>query len=201
MTQLTSRERMIDAAEELIAERGIAAMTLRQVHTMSGQSNRVAAQYHFGSKAGLVAAVVDRRMATINERRREMLHRNSSRTTIRTLVEALVLPFAQETVFHENSYYARFLVQCMNDPLLADMIYQHLHADSVRDVMDQLVEQSDLPDSTARNRAMNLAHLTAVAIARMEGSIDEIDDLSARISDLVDSGVGLFEAPASPIDA
>ncbi|MFD1812177.1 TetR/AcrR family transcriptional regulator [Rhodococcus gannanensis] len=197
MTQLTSRERMIDAAEELIAEDGIAAMTLRQVHTKAGQSNRVAAQYHFGSKTGLVEAVVERRMPRINEERRAMLERTSNPPTLRALVEALVLPFAQETIYRENSYWARFLVQCMNDPRLADMIYKHFHADSARDVINLIVEYCDLPERTARNRAMNLAHLTAVAIARMEVPDNEIDDLSDRIADLIDSGVGLLEAPAS----
>ncbi|NGP05140.1 TetR/AcrR family transcriptional regulator [Rhodococcus sp. 14C212] len=200
MTQITSRERMIDAAEELIAEGGIAAMTLRQVHARAGQSNRVAAQYHFGSKSGLIAAVVERRMSIINEHRRVILSRIGQAgraVTSRELVEALTIPFVQETVMRKTSYYARFLVQCMNDPLFVDMIYEKSYADTVREVMDRLVERSPLPVETARNRAMNMAHLIAVTVARIEGSITEIDDLPARITDLVDSCVGLFEAPTT----
>ncbi|MEU2005073.1 TetR/AcrR family transcriptional regulator [Rhodococcus sp. NPDC019627] len=203
MTQITAQEQMIDAAEELVAEGGIAAMTLRQVHARAGQSNKVAAQYHFGSKSGLIAAVVERRMSIINEHRRVILSRIGSAGRVvasRELIEALIMPFVQETVMRENSYYARFLVQCTNDPLFVDMTYEKSHADTVREVMDRLVERSPLPVETARNRAMNMAHLIAVAVARIEGSSTEIDDLSARITDLVDSCVGLFEAPTTLVD-
>ncbi|MCU1639860.1 MAG: taurine dioxygenase [Nocardia sp.] len=45
---------MIDAAERLIAERGLAAVTLQDVQNAAGQSNRSAAKYHFGSRDGLL---------------------------------------------------------------------------------------------------------------------------------------------------
>ena len=47
---------MIDAGERLAAERGIAAMSLREVQAAAGQRNKSAAQYHFGSRTGLIEA-------------------------------------------------------------------------------------------------------------------------------------------------
>ena len=64
---------MIDAAERLIAERGLGALSLREVATTAGQRNHSAVQYHFGSRAGLVEAVFDTRMTPIDARRAEML--------------------------------------------------------------------------------------------------------------------------------
>ena len=59
-----AREQMIDAAERLASERGLGAMSLRDVMAEAGQRNKSAAQYHFGSREGLVEAVIEARMAS-----------------------------------------------------------------------------------------------------------------------------------------
>ncbi|HEY9555614.1 MAG TPA: TetR family transcriptional regulator, partial [Acidimicrobiales bacterium] len=68
-----ARVQMIEAAERLAAEQGLAAMSLREVQAAAGQRNKSAAQYHFGSRAGLVEAVIANRMGPINEARLAML--------------------------------------------------------------------------------------------------------------------------------
>ena len=55
-----TRELMLDAAERLFAEKGIDATTVSEVHRIAGQSNKSAVHYHFGSREGLVQAVVAR---------------------------------------------------------------------------------------------------------------------------------------------
>ena len=112
---------MIDAAERLVAERGLAALTLRDVQTEAGQANKSAAQYHFGSREGLLAAVVESRMRPAGERRRELLDTidlDANPPTMRALVEALVLPLAEQTIYREGTLYARFLVQSIFDPAM-----------------------------------------------------------------------------------
>ena len=52
-----AREAMIRAAERLFSERGIEAVSLREVGAVAGQRNNSAAQYHFGTREGLVDAV------------------------------------------------------------------------------------------------------------------------------------------------
>src|ERR1051326_9079064 len=93
-----SRLAMILAAERLFAERGIAAVSLREIGAAAGQRNNSAAQYHFGSKQGLVDAVVEHRMGPINERRLALLadlDTSGRGSDLRALVEALVEPFAE----------------------------------------------------------------------------------------------------------
>jgi AcrR family transcriptional regulator len=51
-------QRLLEAARRIIAERGLAALTLDAVAEESGEY-RSAIRYHFGDKAGLVSAVVD----------------------------------------------------------------------------------------------------------------------------------------------
>lgn len=63
-----TRERLLDVAEELFAEKGIAGASLRTL-TKAAETNLAAVHYHFGSKDGLVDAVLDRRAAALNAER------------------------------------------------------------------------------------------------------------------------------------
>ncbi|MGW0122213.1 TetR/AcrR family transcriptional regulator [Streptomyces sp. NPDC003327] len=58
-----TRERLIRAAEELFAARGVDGAQLRDVVRLAGQANPSAVQYHFGSRAGLLDAVMAGRQA------------------------------------------------------------------------------------------------------------------------------------------
>jgi AcrR family transcriptional regulator len=53
-----ARTALVDAAIELIAERGLAGVTLSDVGARAGYSRGLAV-YHFGSKAGLIVTVFD----------------------------------------------------------------------------------------------------------------------------------------------
>ena len=111
---------MVRAAERLFAERGIAAVSLREVAAEAGQRNNSAVTYHFGSREGLVDAIFRFRMGRIDERRRAMLSvldASGRRDDPRGLIEALVFPLS-ESIGHEDgvSWYARFLRQVMLDP-------------------------------------------------------------------------------------
>ncbi|MDH6679757.1 RecA-family ATPase [Rhodococcus sp. LBL1] len=50
MTRATARQAMIEAAERLITERGMQALTLEHVQIAANQSNKSAAKYHSGSR-------------------------------------------------------------------------------------------------------------------------------------------------------
>ncbi len=53
-----TREKLIRAAEELFAAQGVHGAQLRDVVARAGQANPSAVQYHFGSRAGLLDAVM-----------------------------------------------------------------------------------------------------------------------------------------------
>ncbi|MEO3848581.1 TetR/AcrR family transcriptional regulator [Streptomyces sp. B8F3] len=67
-----TRTRLLDAAERLFAEHGFAATSLRTV-TDAAEANVAAVNYHFGSKEGLLRAVVERAMAAVNRERMRLL--------------------------------------------------------------------------------------------------------------------------------
>ena len=68
----TARQ-ILDVAERLWAERGIAGASLREIVLASGTRNLSAAQYHFGSREALLALLIGRRVYFINELRHARL--------------------------------------------------------------------------------------------------------------------------------
>jgi AcrR family transcriptional regulator len=68
----TTRGRLLDVAERMFAELGIAATSLRAITSEAG-ANLAAVNYHFGSKAGLIEEVYARRIRPLNEERLRQL--------------------------------------------------------------------------------------------------------------------------------
>lgn len=108
--------KMIDAAERIVAEQGMAALTVQAVQQAAGQRNKSAVQYHFGGRDGLIEALLATRLSDANERRTEMLLELDGTASIRELVEVLVVPLVEAVQRRTPSHWARFLVQAMNDP-------------------------------------------------------------------------------------
>lgn len=89
---------LIRAAEELFAERGSDAVSLREIIAASGATNASAVQYHFGGRAGLVRAILAKHAVDIERRRHDLLDAYESRaqSDVRALAAALVRPLATE---------------------------------------------------------------------------------------------------------
>lgn len=103
---------LILAAERLFAERGIEGVALRQVNQAANQKNISAAHYHFGSREGLVQAVLTYRLPNLDRRRGELLHRKSETKDLRFYLEAFIKPLVEElSPREEGNYYLRFIQQ------------------------------------------------------------------------------------------
>lgn len=191
---------MINAAEQIIAERGLPALTLKDVQLAANQSNKSAAKYHFGSREGLIEALVAVRMSPVNARRTELLEkieRSSDPTPVRQAVEALVHPLAAETLGRPGSRYARFLVQAVIDPTLAEVTQKHLQAESYRRVHQLLVALSPAPGKIATWRINNAVMFSMTALATREGTERTDAETTAIVSNLVDTLAAMVEAPVS----
>ena len=199
-----SREAMIRAAERRFGERGIEAVSLREVGAAAGQRNNSAAQYHFGTREGLVDAVFEYRMGAIDARRRELLAaldaegRGHDR---RALLEAVVHPLAEELGHAEGvSAYARFLEQVAFAPGF-DLV-----ADSRRDVTKGLVVQrllallDELPTELRSRRVALAMRYVVHALADHERALEahvEATPTALLVSDLVDTAEAIVTAPVS----
>ena len=71
-TPTDTKTDLLEAAERLFAEHGIARSSLRAITREAG-ANLAAVNYHFGSKEGLVRAVFARRLEPLNRERLALL--------------------------------------------------------------------------------------------------------------------------------
>lgn len=200
-----AREQMIDAAERLVAEHGLAAMSLREVQKAAGQRNKSAAQYHFGSRHGLIEAIVAARMGPINEARFERLAAADAAPeppTLRDLAVAMVEPLAEATL-RPGSCWARFLRQSHADPEVSDVVARAASGRGFWATRDRLVEAAThLPVVLRARRVDHAVGLTFLSLAIAEGRLAQHGTTAippaAVTADLVDSFLAIVEAPASP---
>ena len=69
-----TRQRILDAAEALFADQGVASTSLRAIIAAAGV-NSAAIHYHFGSKEALIGAFLARRITPVHEARMQHLDR------------------------------------------------------------------------------------------------------------------------------
>ena len=194
----TARDRLLDAAEEVAAERGVGALSLREVQLRAGHRNNSAAAYHFGSRHGLLCALADRRLGPIDAVRRarlDELDATGRGDDLRSLVEVLVLPQAGAIGAGAGTRWARFLAQAIADPLLSELVLQRDTAGTYREVLGRLQASlgRTLPHPLPTLRVNHVVSLTIHRLADWEGG-RSIATRAALAQDLVDVSVGLLQA-------
>lgn len=93
----TTPERLLDAAESLLADQGVDATSLRQITAEAG-ANLAAVNYHFGSKEALVEAVLRRRVEPLNAERLsrlETIESGGDPLDLDAVLEAWLVPALQ----------------------------------------------------------------------------------------------------------
>lgn len=89
-----TRERLIRAGENRFARDGVAGARLRDVVREAGQGNDAAVNYHFGSREGLLRAIVDKHMAVMETDRSRTLA-GLADESLKGVVQIIVLPTAE----------------------------------------------------------------------------------------------------------
>lgn len=110
---------IIETAERLFAENGINGVALRAISQASGQGNSVAVQYHFKNREGLVSAILSRRIAEIESRRKahlDALLAVSEQPGLRDLLKVIQQPIVDMTDADGGHTFARFLLSCYATP-------------------------------------------------------------------------------------
>lgn len=73
MTTLSTKERILNSTERLIAEHGFAELSIRKI-SLQAHTNLAAINYHFGNKEQLINQMLERRLNNLFEVRMKMLH-------------------------------------------------------------------------------------------------------------------------------
>jgi AcrR family transcriptional regulator len=98
-----TRDLLICAAEQLMAEHGIEGAELREINRLAGQRNRSAVHYHFTDREGLIAAIRDKHRPAIDQARTQRLDQLQATgdpdiaALVRALVEPMAAPLATES--------------------------------------------------------------------------------------------------------
>jgi len=92
----STKDRILDAAEVLLGERGPGETSLRDITAAAGV-NLAAVNYHFQSKEALFRAVIERRVAPMQQRRIELLEAavreaGAGQPDLTRIIEAFILP-------------------------------------------------------------------------------------------------------------
>ena len=117
--QLT-KDRLLDAAEELFSDRGIDATSLRAVTSAAG-ANLASVNYHFESKDGLVRSVFLRRLEPLNNERLELLDAlevaaAGSPIELEAILDAWVMPALRMGQSPEGKRFKRLLGRIYSEP-------------------------------------------------------------------------------------
>jgi AcrR family transcriptional regulator len=89
---------LLDAAERLWGERGVDAVSLREIRIAAGQRNSSALQFHFGDRDGLLLALSQRhlpRLAALKEELYATVVARGDQDDLAALVEVMVRPNAE----------------------------------------------------------------------------------------------------------
>ena len=187
------------SAERLFAERGIDAVSLRQISAAAGMRMAGAVGYYFGDKAGLIRAIVEDRDFRIDRRRRAMLanlERHGRTNDLRAVAETGIRPSVEE--IGATGYYFRFLAQLDRHPrAMSDAWDIGAFRSAVRVLELQIkVGLDHLPPMILEQRKRFGIHMVIAALADLEaqarGPVDEVVALN-----LIDSVVALYSAQPS----
>jgi len=148
------REAILTVAEQLFGQKGYEGVSLREISAASGSANHSAVNYYFTNKDGLVDAIIAERAKNIDARREQRLTqlRATGRVTdVKSILEALLLPIAEEKNASGNCSYAAFLLALrvfsdithwreLNDsPAIARQLIKLLHG-SLKPLPSKLVD-------------------------------------------------------------
>jgi len=117
-TSFNTKERLLDAGEELFAQHGIAGTSLRDL-TNHAAANLASVNYHFGSKEGLLRALLERRIRPLNEERLRLLDTAEraaadGKPTLESILHAFVAP----TIWmcRRHPHFMRVMGRMQTDP-------------------------------------------------------------------------------------
>jgi AcrR family transcriptional regulator len=119
-----TRERVLATAERLFATRGIDAVSVRDITEAAG-ANLAAVNYYFGSKHGLIVAIVQQRADQLAHRRAELLDELDAvgDVDLRSVIRAMVLPTAELVAADPNGqFYVSFLAALDDHPDLVPVL-------------------------------------------------------------------------------
>lgn len=199
-----TRQRIIEAAADLFADRGVDGVELGEILAASGQHNGSAIQYHFGSRDGLILAVIYPRSelrGPVDAARTEAIDRlliDGRPVSLQDAVDALSRPTWSLLATRESRSFVRVAAQVLRELPVEQRIEP---AGSVAPRILALIasRMPEMPEPVRRERLATAYTLQIEMFANrareMEARIPhnlEDEDYQAEVVSML---VGLLSAP------
>ncbi|WP_042419294.1 TetR/AcrR family transcriptional regulator [Streptacidiphilus anmyonensis] len=111
---ISTRDRLLRVAEELFATSGVHGAQLREIVTRAGQANPSAVQYHFGSREGLLEALMAERQQRV-EAALAALGVRVEQASLPELLDALITAESSELRTERGRHCLRISAQLSHD--------------------------------------------------------------------------------------
>lgn len=201
---------LISAAERLFADRGIDGVSLSEINRAAGQRNKSALHYHFGSKEGLLKALLTKHRDRLDAARAALVAEldPTKAVTLHQAVGIMVRPLAAFLDDEDGGvHYLRIMAQLASSPVhpLNDWLFNHPPR-SFRVIAP--VIYSSIPDAPEflrlrRARLMNgtMFHSLLIQSYALPEHASSPEQFAAQrvlyTNDLIDCICGLLQAPIS----
>ena len=197
-----TRERLLDAAQHLFARHGVDAVPIREINQLAGQRNASALHYHFGSRQGLLVAIVERHQPAIDAARAVLLA--GAGEDPHEVLAAVLRPLTDRLRSADGRDYLRIVPQLLGPGHATEDLPR---PPALVEGLDRLERHlAALPERTRseRLRGMLLATTTLLAdrAARLDGDGPVPLGHEAFVAELVAMATGLvLAATAAPAAA
>ena len=171
-----TKELLLDAAEHLFARHGIHGARIREINELAGQRNPSALHYHFGSRGGLVTAIMLRHQSEIDkivEVRLDELEQAGT-PAVRDIIEAIIQPMMERLRTPSGRSWARIIPQILG--ALGENLRRG-HAEPITPQSQRVLEllQSNIahmPQSVQRERLVDYSIVLATLVADRAHQLD-----------------------------
>jgi AcrR family transcriptional regulator len=197
---MSTRERLLATAEELYGGQGIDAVSLREIQRVSGVKNVNALHYHFGDRAGLLTALLEKHSHDVELRRHALLDRYEAagEQDLRALAEALVQPLAAKLAeANGGNAYLCIYADLMNRRQPIFPPEELADRDDSINRWRQLVDPFLDPIAAQLHRRLVVIRVVIGELARRAATAPHTDD-RVFVSQLIDLVCAMLTAKASP---
>jgi AcrR family transcriptional regulator len=198
---IRTQHRLISTAEKLFAEKGVDAVSLSEVNRLAGQRNKSALHYHFGSRGGLLQALIGKHQSQLEQQRQTLIEgRDLASTDLRQLVTFFVCPLSGHLLSGEGGEnYIRIMAQLAANPLSpsSPAATQNLGAATTA-IMDAIVSHiPEMPEEFRKHRShLALATVFCSLAIRPKAGAFTPEETAKLDAELVSTVVSLIELPS-----
>jgi AcrR family transcriptional regulator len=207
---VSTKDRILDAAERLFAEKGFAQTSLRDITAEAGV-NLAAVNYHFQSKDHLIGAVFERRVGPLNERRLALLDQLEEEAAggpvpIEGILRAAMEPVLRMISTPEGASAANLFGRAHTEP---GDVFKHLFAGQFAPFVRRFMSAAhralpELPEVELLWRIQfaigAMSHLVAgrSRIKVVTGGLCDTSDVDGMLDRLIPFVAAGFRAPMKP---